>query len=228
MKKVIAALCLLFLGSLAFGQAALGSVKSVSGKVELMGPGGSWASAKPGDQIVKGMVVSVGFKSAAVISTPDALITVKALTRLTIEDIVKTQGGTKTDLYLSAGRVKTEVKPEAGQKSDFRVRSPTATASVRGTGFSFDGVNLAVFHGLVKLSSASGRSRLVGRGYAAFVTSGGDVPIPELGDEGSVVLSGARFERQSSGAGGTGLPPPPAGPTETPEPGDAPIAIAIE
>lgn len=228
MKRAIVAICLLSLGLALSGQASIGTVKSLSGKVELQRPGGAWAAAKVGDAIVKGMVVSVGFKSAAVISTADATITVKALTRLTIEDIVKTQGGTKTDLYLSAGRVKTEVKPEAGMKSDFKVKSPTATASVRGTGFDFDGTNLAVRHGLVMLSSSKGRSRSVGAGYAAFVASNNDVPIPVLGSSGGIALLAATYEREHSGGGIAGLGKPVSRQPGPPVAEKAPVTVTIE
>ena len=38
-------------------------------------------------------------------------------------------------MFLMAGRVKAEVTPKEGEKAEFKVKSPTATASVRGTGF---------------------------------------------------------------------------------------------
>ena len=55
-----------------------------------------------------------------------------------------------------AGRVKAEVTPKKGEKADFKIKSPTATASVRGTGFEFDGQNLLVDHGAVQLEAESG------------------------------------------------------------------------
>jgi len=203
MKRSIAALALAFIASAAFAaEAAIGSIKDFNGKVEIQRPGAAWTTAKRGDSVFKGSIVSVGFRSSAVIQTEDSTITVKALTRLSIEDIVKTSGGTKTELYLSSGSVRTEVTPAAGQKAEFRVKSPTATASVRGTGFEFDGVNLIVFHGAVLLTSPTGRSRLVRRGYASFITSSNDVILPfRAPPEGivSIAAMGSRYERDKSG-----------------------------
>ncbi len=205
-----------------------GSIKSLSGKVELQKAGGAWVAAKVGDSVAKGTVVSVGFKSGAVIVTADATITVKALTRLSFADIVKTEGGTKTELYLTAGRVRTEVKPPSGQISDFKVKSPTATASVRGTGFEFDGVNLYVDHGRVRLNSSGGRGRLVGAGYAAFISLNNDVTIPVLAGAGGSI--DPALLRQESGQGGEGLRRPFfREPSEPPiEPGSGSLVISLE
>ncbi len=180
---------------------ALGTFLQVSGKVEQRRPGGAWVAVKKGDAVAKGAVVSVGFKSSAVVKTADATITVKALTRLTIEDIVKTAGGTKTELYLSSGRVRTEVTPAAGEKAEFKVKSPTSTASVRGTGFEFDGVNLVVDHGSVNLSTAAGRSRRVGAGRATSVSSRGDVRIPVdlSGGLDAAAEAASRLDREEDG-----------------------------
>jgi hypothetical protein len=203
MKRSIAAIALAFIASAAFAaEAAIGSIKEFNGKVEIQRPGAAWTTAKRGDSVFKGSIVSVGFRSSAVIQTADSVITVKALTRLSIEDIVKTSGGTKTELFLSSGSVRTEVTPAAGQKAEFRVKSPTATASVRGTGFEFDGVNLIVFHGAVMLTSNTGRSRIVRRGYASFITSSNDVIMPfRAPPEGivSIAAMGSRYERDKSG-----------------------------
>lgn len=204
MKRAISIIALVLAAAASFAaEAPIGTIKDFSGKVETQSPGTAWKAAKKGDAIVKGMIVSVGFRSSAVIQTEDSTITVKALTRLAIEDIVKTQGGTKTELYLSSGSVRTEVTPAAGEKAQFRVKSPTATASVRGTGFEFDGVNLLVFHGAVALTSTIGRTRTVRRGYASFITSGSDVVMPfKAPPEGiiSIAAMGSEYERESSGS----------------------------
>jgi hypothetical protein len=203
MKRTITAIILALIASSAFAaETTIGSIKEYSGKVEIKRPSAAWAPAKRGDAIVKGSIVSVGFKSSAVIQTADSVITVKSLTRLSIEEIVKTQGGTKTELYLSSGSVRTEVLPAAGQKAEFRVKSPTATASVRGTGFEFDGVNLIVFHGTVMLTSNTGRARTVRRGYASFITSASDVIMPFRAlPDGilSIAALGSEYEKDKAG-----------------------------
>jgi hypothetical protein len=58
------------------------------------------------------------------------------------------------------------VEPSAGGTLDFSVRSPVATASVRGTAFDFDGTRLVVEEGRVHLSGNSVTGAYVGKGHS--------------------------------------------------------------
>jgi len=151
----------------------------VNGKVEYQKPGATdWIPAKAGNQVSRGTVISTGFKSTALLKIGAATITVKPITRLTLEEIIKTEGGTQTKLFLLSGRVKADVPPQPGQTTDFKVTSPTATASVRGTAFEFDGVNLIVDRGSVRLVTPTLQFRYVSAGEFSTVTTGGVVPPP--------------------------------------------------
>ena len=84
-------------------------------------------------------------------------VTVKALSRLTVKDLALTGTAAKTDLYLAVGKIDAEVnKSEAVTEQKFTVGSPVSTASVRGTSFSFDGINLRVGRGIVDFSDLRG------------------------------------------------------------------------
>jgi hypothetical protein len=150
----------------------------VNGKVEYRVPGAAWKPARVGDKVGKGTVVSTGFKSVAELKLGTATITLKPVTRLTLEEIVNSRSGTQTRLYLLAGRVKADVPPQTGQTIDFRVKSPTATASVRGTGFEFDGVNLIVTERAVRLQSFGGQFRFVKAGEFSYVNRNDQVMTP--------------------------------------------------
>jgi hypothetical protein len=154
------------------------SFSEVNGKVEYQLGKDSWKPAKVGDKVGKGVVISTGFKSTAVLMIGKSAISIKPLTRMTLEDIVKTEGGTQSQLFLLAGRVKADIPPQPGQTTEFKVKSPTATASVRGTGFEFDGVNLIVERGSVQLMTATGQTRMVGAGEFSYVARGGVVAPP--------------------------------------------------
>jgi len=162
----------------ASGWAQSATVVEVAGKVEFQAPGKAWKPAKVGDVIAQGSMVSTGFKSTTVLKIGAATITVKPITRLSLEQIVQNEAGSQTQLFLLAGRVKAEVQPQAGQTTDFQVKSPTATASVRGTGFEFDGVNLVVEHGSVRLMTPGGQFRFVGAGEFSTVTRSGEAASP--------------------------------------------------
>lgn len=150
----------------------------VSGKVEFQAPGSAWKPAKVGDRVHPGDMVSTGFKSTAIIAIDKTTISVKAITRMTLQNLVKTAGGTSTTLFLLSGRVKADVPPQPGQSMNFKVTSPTATASVRGTAFEFDGVNLVVDRGTVQLTTPTLQSRHVAAGQFSMVAAGGVVPPP--------------------------------------------------
>ena len=113
-------------------------VISVSGKVEVQQSGSStWKALKAGDKLSKGSVVSTGFKSSAKIQIDDSTVSLEPLTRMTIEQLASNSTKDEAKLYLNSGKVSADVKKTSGKKVDFKVTSPVATASVRGTSFSF-------------------------------------------------------------------------------------------
>lgn len=161
------------------------TIVELAGKVEVQLPGKAWKAAKVGDVLAKGTLVSTGFKSSAVLKVAGSTITVKPVTRLSLEEILATEKGSQTQLFLMAGRVKAEVTPQAGQTTEFQVKSPTATASVRGTGFEFDGLNLIVEHGAVSLLTPSGMSRSVAAGEFCYIAQDGSVSQPDAASPGT-------------------------------------------
>lgn len=153
-------------------------ITEIAGKVEYSLPGKSWMPAKIGDVLPKGTIISTGFKSTAVLSVGASTITVKPVTRLSLEELLESASGSQTQLFLLAGRVKADVTPQEGKITEFQVKSPTATASVRGTGFEFDGLNLLVDRGLVQLQNPTGMRRSVAAGEFSYVAPNGSVLAP--------------------------------------------------
>lgn len=179
MSKRIGLVAVLIVVSAAFLAAQEAVFSEINGKVEFQVAGGDWRPARLGDKVGKGSMVSTGFKSNAVLKFETISIALKPITRLTLEELLKTQGGTQTQLYLLAGRVKADVPPQPGQTADFRVKSPTATASVRGTAFEFDGLNLIVDRGVVQMrNERGGQTRDVQQGEFTYVAPDGSVPTP--------------------------------------------------
>lgn len=130
MKKIVTILVLL---TVAFYSFALdGIVMEVLGKVEKQ-VDNSWIALKKGDVLVPGDIVSTGFKSEAVISIGESVITVKALTRMTIEQLYEKNKNHVSSIYLDVGSVSADVKPVTNKRVGFTVKTPAVTASVRGT-----------------------------------------------------------------------------------------------
>ena len=182
MKKSLGILILcIAAGISSLAAAALtATITEVAGKVECKLPGTDWVAAKTGTVLPAGSLISTGFKSTAILKTESATLTVKPVTRLSLEELVKSEGTTKTQMFLMAGRVKAEVTPRKGEQAEFKVKSPTATASVRGTGFEFDGQNLLVDHGAVQFESDTGIgvSQTVVSGEFSTLSQTGTVTAP--------------------------------------------------
>lgn len=105
---------------------------SVHGKVEIK-QGASWRPAKKGEKIPAGSMIATGFRSELSLKIDGSLIRVEQLTRLKIEQIAKKEEAVSSEVHLNMGSIKANVKPASTKKVEFKVKTPVATASVRGT-----------------------------------------------------------------------------------------------
>jgi hypothetical protein len=166
MKKTGLGVLLLLSAVLASAQSTA-LIREIRGTVEVKTPGAAeWKAAVAGQTLDKAALVSTGFRSTALIAIGNSLITVRPLTRLSLEDIILNQAKEQVTLNLRAGRIRADVKPPAGGRTDFSIRAPMATASVRGTAFEFDGTRLAVDEGRVHLTGANVTGAYIGAGHS--------------------------------------------------------------
>jgi hypothetical protein len=139
------------------GEKPEATLRELSGRVEIKLPGSAaWIPAEEGMAVEKTAVISTGFKALALLVLENSAISIQPLTRLSLEEIIERQGNEQVDVYLRTGRVRAEIRPPVGGRIEFTVRSPIATAAVRGTVFDFDTVNLAVAEGRVQFAGAAG------------------------------------------------------------------------
>ena len=110
------------------------TVLSTKGKTEVM-KGTSWTPLKIGSIIEKGDVIQTGFKSELILKIKNKTVTVSPLSRITIEQLASKGNKDETRLFLDTGSLKSDVKKTEDRRVGFTVRSPVATASVRGTIF---------------------------------------------------------------------------------------------
>jgi hypothetical protein len=178
MKQVMMSLIMAAIISMALNAQDQGTalILDLSGAVEIKLPGASdWVPAIQGQRLTKETLISTGFKSTAVLALGNSTLTMRPLTRLSIEELSASQGQEQAALYLRTGRVRADVNPPPEGKVDFAVRSPSATASVRGTFFELGIQSLRVTRGAVSYSSGTGKqSVLVRAGNSSHVegTSG--------------------------------------------------------
>ena len=124
-----------------------------TGKVEVKAPGGNWTAAAVGTKVAMGASISTGFSSSALLDLGTSTLRVAPLTRMQLVDLVARQGSVSTSLFLKVGKVHAEVKKVEGLRQSFTLKSPQATAAVRGTEFDFDGLTVNVINGVVQFST---------------------------------------------------------------------------
>jgi hypothetical protein len=164
-----------------------GVIRELTGEVELKRSGSStFVPASAGDAVSSNTVVSTGFRSTAIIAIGSSVISVRPLTRLTLAEIQSAENTENVNVGLQTGRVRVEVKPPAGTKTNLNVQSPSATASVRGTTFEMDTRNLIGIEGKVMLSGASGAGVMVTGGNTSSSNIDGTVSNPAVNAEQSV------------------------------------------
>lgn len=148
------------------------TVLKITGKADVQ-KDGAWVALKAGEVLPVGATVSTGFRSELQLKIGPSTVVVKALTRLTLKDLVQTGGAATTDLYLAVGKIAADVnKSDTVTEQKFTVGSPVSTASVRGTSFTFDGVNLTVDRGVVDFSDLRGNTVQVPVGESARAVAG--------------------------------------------------------
>lgn len=169
----------IFIFSATTGWAFDAVIESLDGRVEVALGSGNWIPAQPGMVLGTGDMISSSFGARAVVRIGDAVLTVRPLTRLRIDELAEREGVLESELFLQVGRVRSELRSGGNRVQEFRLRSPVATAAVRGTQFEFDGVNLEVLEGSVLLSNNYGQSRAV-RGRESSAVVGALPPVLPL------------------------------------------------
>jgi hypothetical protein len=132
------------------------TVRRILGKVEIQQPGQAWQAAAVGMELPLGATISTGFNSQAVIELGGSVLTLRALTRIRIDELRVREGVAVTGLSMPVGRIRAEVRGAEGLRTDFSVRGPVSTAAVRGTGFDDDGSTLFCFEDRANFENQAG------------------------------------------------------------------------
>ena len=182
MHRVSLFLMLIFLFPMAVS-AQQAVVKQFSGKVEVKQPGQDWQPVQLNMIVAQGATVSTGFSSRLTLELGQTEITIQPLTRMLLRELVKKDTTNVTALTLRVGRINAAVKAASGEKNDFTVVGPIATAAVRGTEFNFD-VNVddqaeGISGHVYLVSNATGQETSVGPGMFGGVGDSGHLRLPD-------------------------------------------------
>jgi len=162
MKRILVVTLLVTTAVFVFAQAPTAFIKEMSGTVELQTRGATgWTTARLNEPIRESTIISTGFKSTAIISVGNSTLFVQPLTRMSLETLANREQTETVNLNLNAGRIRVDVKPPAGAKASTAVRTPSATASVRGTAFDLDTTAIRVQEGSVIFQPNSSNSGAV-------------------------------------------------------------------
>ncbi|MCL2442217.1 MAG: FecR domain-containing protein [Treponema sp.] len=179
MKKIVI-VALIALVSVANVFSQNGVIREFTGTVELRHAGSSnFVPATVGATVAPNTIVSTGFRSTAVIVIGGSVIGVSPLTRLTMAEIQNIGNTQNVNVNLQSGRVRVEVNPPAGTRSNLTIQTPSSTASVRGTTFEMDTNNIIVSEGRVMVNGTGGIAVMVDGGYATHSTPSG-IPVNPL------------------------------------------------
>ena len=138
--KTFAFICLTLFGSIcAFSAPFEATVVSAKGKTEVQRTG-VWTALTIGNSVSRGDVIQTGFKSELIIKMKNSTVTVSPMTRITVEQLAEKKDKDETKLFLDTGSLRSNVKKTEDRRIGFTVRSPVATASVRGTEFSIKNI----------------------------------------------------------------------------------------
>jgi hypothetical protein len=203
MKKMFLTLLTLltvFLPAFVFaqtGESLQGVIRELNGTVEVKQSAASpWVPALVGMRLDKNAAISTGLRSSVLIGLGDSVVTVRPLSRVQLEDLALSRETAEVALFLRAGRVQARVSPPAGGgKVNFQVRSPSVTASVRGTEFVMDPAKVKMISGTVAFAGADGVPVLVNAGQSSSAGPGGPVVSSEL----SPALPSGSQSMQSAG-----------------------------
>jgi len=116
------------------GESFSATVIKVEGSADVKLPGADdWRPAAEGDALPEGSEVFTGNRSLVELAFADSsVVVVQSLTHLRIDRALREKATVRTDLDVRIGEVGVEVK-ETGVKTDFKVRTPDFTVSIRGS-----------------------------------------------------------------------------------------------
>ncbi len=138
-----------------------------------------------GLRLQDGVKIRTGARSEAVIKINGNTVTIKPLTLMKVYQSELTKNASRTRIGLRSGSVQAKIDRKAGINTSFKVTSPVATSSVRGTEeiISYGpnkGMTVKVISGTVGTSNVNGAPRIVSGNLLFRQKSGKQDPEPMM------------------------------------------------
>lgn len=161
------------------------TITSVHGEAEIVFKDGSAVPASVGRRLLEGDRLSTGFDGRVTLEFDHGSLRVGSLTTLGIDEFVRKENVAKTQLFLEAGQVAARTKHVPSIRSDFAVRTPTATSAVRGSAMvvSYDNTTatttVLVTEDEAVVNGSGGEPATIGEGQRVRITEGAGPTAPE-------------------------------------------------
>jgi len=153
--------------------------------------GDKWVPMEVGVKIKEGSKVSTGIKSIVVLKLANSTVTVEPLSMMKIYGDKITKDSSDTRIALRRGALKAEVNKMHEVKTVFKVATPVATSSVRGTVQYVSagpyGTSFATSSGSIAVVSKRGDTRIISGDLQYTQKSAGSSPDDIVKDRGVVV-----------------------------------------
>ncbi len=143
------------------------------GNVRVKSIYGAWRNIKEGERIDKGSQIQIGQEAQC-----DLIIGGKNVVRLGSGTVLEIRSLDPVRLEMSQGELFARVK-KIKKGSTFEVKTPTAIASVRGTGWRQSAEEISVFEGLVQVDGAADEAIELSAGSSVEISETGGVSEPE-------------------------------------------------
>jgi hypothetical protein len=131
-KYLVLALALLAQGASA--QQFTAQLAKADGEVTVRRDGGAWELAEAGRNLTEADEIATGVDSTAAVKFSDGTeMQLKELTQIRVGKLAGAAERKKVEIELRVGEVSASVKPRKTVDTNFDIKTPTATASVRGT-----------------------------------------------------------------------------------------------
>jgi hypothetical protein len=154
-------------------------------------PEDQWCSVEKDTVLQQGDEISCDPDGAVQLQFADnSTVVIRNTTQLKIASFFTEGGVVRTEILLKMGEVAAQVHKSEATKSDFRIKSPTGTTSVRGTKFTVNhdpGANrtlTSVTEGVVAVTDLKGKETLVTAGNEVITTAKGAGKVAKLGKAG--------------------------------------------
>ena len=181
-------------------------VAEVKGNVSVIPPQGAAAAAQRGMALPAGTNIETAKGSVILLLADGSQVLVKSKTRLVLKSPESSEGHF---LQMFLGEILATIKKRLGETPPFRLGTPSAVITVRGTRFSVQvdkkgRTTVQVFEGVVEVEGLAEKPRtvLVEPGYQTEVDPGKQPQTPQ--EINQLGLMGSRYGSQGPGTGQPG------------------------